>query len=137
MTKRLLSLTLGAALLAAFIPLSLTASASEMNVRIPFGFVVNGQSLPAGAYYVSSSGTVVLLRGGQKGALIMTGLADARNDRSGRGKLVFLKTGDRYHLVEIWTHDDIKREVPGARRQAEERARAANLAIEQVVVPGA
>jgi hypothetical protein len=133
----MLALSVGAALLAAFIPLSVTASASEMNIRIPFDFVVNGHTLPAGTYSVSSTGTVVLMSGGHKSALIMTSLADVTADRAGRGTLVFLKSGERYDLVEIWTHDDLKRELPGARRLAEEYARAANVPSERIVIPGA
>jgi len=136
MAKRMLSLVVGAAILAAVIPLSITVSAAEMTCRVPFSFVVDGKTLPAGRYAINTNGNVVLLTGVQKGAIVMTTPADRISDH-GRGKLVFLRIGDRYDLVEIWTSDDLKREVPKVRKQVEERARAANRSVERIVVPGA
>ena len=137
MTKRLRSLALGAALLTVALPLSISTSASEMDVRIPFAFVANGRTLPAGTYFVSSNGNIVLLRGAHKSALIATTFADVSSDPAAGGQLVFMKSGDRYDLVEIWTRDDIKRELPDARRRGVEYARAANVSVERIVIPGA
>jgi hypothetical protein len=134
MTKRLLSLVVGAAILAAFVPLSVTSSAAEITCRVPFTFVADRATLPAGHYSIASSGGALMLRGGQKSAVVMTILADARNDRVGRAQLVFLKTGDRYTLIEVWTPDGLARGVPGARKYVEERAREAKAAVERIVV---
>lgn len=136
MTKRLFSFVAGAALLAAVAPLSIAVSAAEITCRIPFSFVVNGATLPSGAYSIASSGGVVMLKGADKSALVMTRLADDRHDQTGKSKVVFLKTGDRYDLIEIWTSDGVGREVPKTRKSVEERARSANLRIERIVVLG-
>ena len=66
----------------------------------------------------------------------MTVLADSRPDQVGRAKTVFLRTGDRYTLMEVWTSDGLGRAIPGARRNVEEHARAANMPVEQIVIPG-
>jgi hypothetical protein len=134
MTKRMLSLAVGTAILAAFTTLSVTTSAAEVNCRIPFNFVVNGATLPAGSYLIESSGPALLFKGLQKSAVVMTSLADRRDDRIGRATVVFLKSGDRYTMIEVWTTDGLGREVPGARKHVEDRARAANVAVERIVV---
>jgi hypothetical protein len=132
----MLSLALGTAILAAFTPLSVITSAAEVTCRIPFAFIANGASLPAGQYSISSNGVggAMMLRGIQKSAVVMTSLSDRRGTEIGRAKVVFLKAGDRYTLIEIWTTDGLGREVPGARKHVEERARAANAAVEQIVI---
>jgi len=136
MTKRTLSLAAGTAMLVAFTTLSVTTSAAEMTCRVPFNFVANGATLPAGNYYIASSGIAgaMTLRGLQKSAVVLTILADRRESEIGRAKVVFLKTGDRYTLLEVWTPDGLAREVPGARKHVEERARAANASVERIVV---
>jgi len=135
MTKHLLSVLAGAAILAAFTPLSITTSAAELTCRVPFDFVANGAAMPAGQYALSTTGGgALLLRGMQKSAVVMTSLADRRADRIGRAQVVFLKTGERYTLIEVWTTDGLARAVPGERKHVEDRARAANIAVERIVV---
>lgn len=135
MTKRMLSLAVGTAILAIVTPLSITASASEMNCRIPFSFVVNGATLPPGAYSIASDGGLVRLRGARSNALVLTIFADRRADQEGQSKVVFLKTGDRYDLIEIWTSDGVQREVPETRKLVAERARLANVTVERIAIP--
>jgi hypothetical protein len=134
MTKRMLSLAAGTALLAAFVPLSVITSAAELTCRVPFAFVANGATMPAGHYLIASEGPALLLKGMQKSAVVMTSLEDRRDREIGRAKLVFLKAGDRYTLIEVWTTDGLGRAIPGARKHAEDRARAANVAPERIVV---
>lgn len=134
--KRMLSLILAAAALALFTPLYMTASAAQVNCHVPFSFAVNGTTLPPGDYSIATNGGIVLLRGVSKSAFVTTILADSRRDQVGRAKTVFLKTGDRYTLIEVWTDDGLGRAIPGARRQVDERARAANVPVEQIVVLG-
>jgi hypothetical protein len=134
MTKRLFSLVVGAAILAAFTPLSVTTSAAEVTCRVPFTFVVNGATLPPGSYSIASQGGAVLVQGLQKSALSLTTLMDRRTDQIGRAKVVFLKAGERYTLIEVWTTDGLARAIPGARKYVEERARLANVAVERIVI---
>ena len=132
MAKRMLSLMVA---LAVFTPLYITASAAEMNCRVPFAFIVNGTTLPAGAYAIATNNSVLLVRGDRKSAVVMStpGLKSA--DRSGRGKAVFLKAGSRYYLIEIWGGDGVGREVHLSRRQAEELARVTGTPAERIVIP--
>ena len=138
MANRMRSLILAAAAVAVFTPLYITASAAELTCRVPFGFVVNGTELPAGNYSIASQGFggALMLRGYRKSAVVMTVPGDRRADQVGLAKVVFLRTGDRYTLIEVWTTDGVARAIPGARKSAEERARAANLPAEQIVIPG-
>jgi hypothetical protein len=136
MTKRMFSLAVGTAILAAFTSLSVSTSAAEVTCNVPFAFVANGATLPAGHYSISSDGMggALLLRGLQKSAVVMTSLADRRESEIGRAKVVFLKSGDRYTLIQVWTTDGLGREVPGARKHIEDRARAANAGVERIVI---
>ena len=138
MANRMRSLILAAAAVAVFTPLYITASAAEVTCRVPFDFVVNGTALPAGNYWIASQGFggAMLVRGSRKSVVVATYLGDRRADQVGRAKMVFLKTGDRYTLLEVWTTDGADRAIPHARRSAEEYARAANLPAEQLVIPG-
>lgn len=133
MTKRILSIVAVAALLAGFAPLSVTTSAAEVTCRIPFGFNVDGKALPSGSYTISTSNSVVFVKGLLKTVIVLSNNAMSR-DRSDGAKLVFLKTGDRYDLSEIWTGDGVGREVMLSRKHLEARARAANTPIERIVI---
>ena len=135
MAKRMLSLFVAAAAVSLFTPLYITASAAQVSCHVPFSFVVNGATLPAGDYSIVSEGSTVLLRGFRKSAFVTTVLADSRPAQLDRPKTVFLRTGDRYTLSEVWTGDGLVRAIPGARKHVEERARAANLPVEQIVIP--
>lgn len=138
MVNRMRSLIVAAAALAVLTPLYITASAAEVNCRVPFAFVVNGATLPAGDYSISTNsyGGSLLVRGFHKSAMVMTVLADRRTDQLGRAKAVFLRTGDRYTLIEVWTTDGLGRAIPNARKEVEVRAHAANTPVEQIVILG-
>ena len=132
MTKRTLSLAV--AILVAVASLSVTMSAAQMNCRIPFSFIVNGKTLPAGAYSVSTENALVALKSTRAGVFVLTnGMLSSPKEGY---KLVFLKTGDRYDLIEIWTGNGDGRAVVGPRKHLEERARAAGMRIERVEITG-
>ena len=133
MAKRMRSLIVAAAALAVIAPLYITASAAELNCRVPFSFIVNGKTLPAGAYTIDTSGGAMLVRGAQTSAYVSANAALRPAARSGRGSVVFLKTGDRYHLIEVWGGDGRGREVQLSTRQQEER-RAASTSAERIVI---
>jgi hypothetical protein len=136
--NRMRSLILAATAVAVFTPLHITASAAEMTCRIPFSFVVNGTTLPAGDYSIETPASTgaMLVRGVRKSAFVMGLVKDRRADQVGRAQAVFLRTGDRYTLIEVWTTDGLGRAIPGARRSVDARARAANLPVEQIVILG-
>ena len=79
-----------------------------LEANVPFAFVVNGQTMPAGKYTVERDATsysVVLIRGEHKNHAVV--LADTRpnaaSDPAGaRPALTFKRDGDHYRLTGIW-----------------------------------
>jgi hypothetical protein len=61
-------------------------------------------------------------------------LAIAGNERAnGHARLVFLKTGDRYDLSEVWSGDGGGLQIPVAKRHLENRS-ASNAPAERIVI---
>ena len=136
MAKRIFSLIVGAIALVAVAPFSVTASAQDMTCRVPFGFIVNGKTLPAGHYTVKNNNGVLMIKDDRDGAVILGIPAGQRTDKSSGGSLVFLRTGTRYDLSEIWSSSGDGRLVQPSRRQREERARATDdTPVERIVIP--
>jgi len=133
MTKRTLSIVSLATVMifAILAPLSITTSASEVNCRVPFSFIAGGQTLSPGFYTVSTSQGVMILRGMRQNAVLLT-LAD-KERANGNARLVFLKTGDRYDLAEVWRGDGTGLQIPPAKHRADTRL-TSNAAPERVVV---
>lgn len=138
MVKRILFVVLATAVVAVLAPASITAAAADMNCRVPFSFVVNGKTMPPGTYVISGvSGVhgVLQIRGAAKGTVVSTLPIAETRDASGMGKLVFLKTGGRYDLLEVWNSDGAAHRLIVSRRHLEERARAAGTPAERIVIP--
>jgi hypothetical protein len=86
------------------------AQTVDMKVRIPFSFIAEDRTLPAGEYVITRIG------GGKESMRL------AQNDGSGlvtllptrvqarawkdHGRLIFHKYGDRYFLSEVWRAKD-------------------------------
>jgi hypothetical protein len=129
------SLIVGAIALVALAPFSVTSSAQEMTCRVPFGFNVSGKALPAGHYNVANNNGVLMIKGERDGAIVM-GIPAGRIEKSSGASLVFLKTGSRYDLSEVWSLGGDRRVVRPSRRQMEERARATDdTPVERIVIP--
>jgi hypothetical protein len=89
-----------------------TAKASASNVlevRVPFPFVVNGQTLPAGKYMVQRddmSSSVLLIRGEEntnRRATFVSTTPDGGHDPAGsRPALAFTRHENQYRLSSIW-----------------------------------
>ena len=136
MAKRMFALILGAIALVALAPFSITASAEEMTCRVPFGFLVHGKALPAGHYSVANDNGLLKVKSETDGAFVLGIPAGQRIDKSHSASLVFVKTGTRYDLTEIWSPGGDGRIVPVSRRQIEERARAGDdTPVERIVIP--
>jgi len=130
-----LSLIVGAIALVVA-PFSVTASAENMTCRVPFGFIVNGKTLTAGHYTVANINGALMLKSERDGAFVLGIPAGRRTDKSSGGSLVFLKTGTRYDLIEIWSPGGDGRLVQPSRRRTEERARATDdTPVERIVIP--
>jgi len=104
-----------------------SAFAQTINVRanVPFKFIVNKETLPAGQYSIKSLGDssaralfVRSLNGTDKTTVIANGVEDRAV--SNQTKLVFLRYGDRYFLSEIWVEGNSSgHQLPKSPREAE------------------
>ena len=79
---------------------------SIMEVKVPFPFVVKGQTLPAGQYMVEKSGSILFFRG-EKGnhavAVVMTGTPASGQDPAGwKPALTFIPYENQHRLLSVW-----------------------------------
>jgi hypothetical protein len=114
--KRIPAITLVAvaALVTAF-----SAGAQDHGVKaaVPFNFTVNGSSVPAGSYMISStSANLFSLKNKQENVNIWAvGLTGAKEPGQA-GSLLFHKYGDRYFLSEIrYPHSSTMVHLPTSR----------------------
>jgi|HubBroStandDraft_5_1064220.scaffolds.fasta_scaffold231440_2 hypothetical protein len=84
------------------------AQNGTLRATIPFNFVVNGKTLPAGEYSVQPSASLgsLIIKGVERPASVIS-LTVPVVDRSSRPvpRLVFHVYGDRYFLSEAWSGD--------------------------------
>jgi hypothetical protein len=131
MTKKVLSIVSFALAFAVLVPLSVTMSASQVNCRVPFSFIAGGKTLPPGSYSVSTSQGYMAIRGLRDTAIVLTMTSRERAD--GHARLVFLKTGERYDLSEVWAGDGTGLQVPPSKHRVDNRL-ASNAPAERIVV---
>jgi hypothetical protein len=82
------------------------AQSEEVRANIPFAFVVNKATLPAGNYSIDRAGMtsdaiVIRCLDGKTSQLAGT-MSRGASKISDRTKLVFHRYGDRYFLSQIW-----------------------------------
>lgn len=98
------SLTSIMGLVLLFAGLSSAQAQEQITVKVPFSFVVNGSTLPAGTYSIRQTffhqQKSVLLRGATSSASV---LATTFDDSIRGGKLVFHRYGERYFLTDVST----------------------------------
>jgi hypothetical protein len=98
-------------------------SAQNLTVRanIPFSFVVNGATLPAGEYTLrqQDSQRTMIIHEKDNGVGDMTTIAPltAQPDRSEAARLVFHRYGNEYFLSQVWTRGDQGDKIPLTRRE--------------------
>lgn len=120
MKKNLIAvLTLG--LLLAAPALAQTAS---MNVNVPFDFIVNGKTLPAGEYRVdglTTSTSTIAIRNTEKTAKLMALTNGCESiEAADASKLVFHRYGGQYFLAQVWSAGSSEgRELPRSRAERE------------------
>ena len=113
-----------------------SAFAQNMNLTadIPFNFVLQKQSLPAGHYTIKAMGDGVLAVQGENGkpvAMILTHSIESARPAE-HSKLVFQRYGDRYFLAQAWaTGTSAGIELPKSARESEV---AMDTRPEQVIV---
>jgi hypothetical protein len=82
-------------------------NSGPLKATVPFDFVVNQQTLPAGEYrvYESHPGFVIFkASNGKDHAIVMANPLQASNVQT-TGRLVFHRYGDVYFLSELWRSD--------------------------------
>ncbi len=95
-----------AAALALVVTTAASAQTISLKVNVPFNFIVNRASLPAGEYSVQSmddNGRVLAIRDLDTKAtsLVISNPCRSR-DSASQTKLIFHRYGDRYFLNQIW-----------------------------------
>ena len=94
-----------------------TASAGVVDVKVPFPFVVQGQTLPAGQYRVESDpleSSVLWIRGehGIKANMFVLTMAAGGHDPAGdRAALTFNRYENQYRLSDVWEAAGEGREI--------------------------
>lgn len=115
---RLFGIVLCAAVLAASTAMSQTRP-GDMIVDVPFAFVVNGQTMPAGHYIVAASGDYHIRISTQSAGLNVITHSALRRDSYG-SKVVFHRYGDTYFLSAVWvTGNTTGRELARSRAERE------------------
>jgi hypothetical protein len=114
------------------------ASAQTVNLKgtVPFSFIVNRATMPAGQYSLRSVGnhgnTLAIRNLNSNTTMLALSNACASAKGSSKTKLVFHRYGDRYFLSQIWTEgNDGGREIPSGAREKE---MAKDYSMEQVVL---
>jgi len=92
-----------------------SAKASTIEARVPFPFVVGGQTLPAGEYRVADDGTGIVQIVGERnnhvGMYAMTVPADGRDPAGEKPSLTFKRGETLYRLSGIWESDSRGRAI--------------------------
>ena len=87
-----------------------TARAGTIEVKVPFSFVVNGQTLPAGEYFLERQGIDVMFIRGEKtsapGVFVMTEPASGNDPAGSKPSLTFKPHQKEHELVGIWESHD-------------------------------
>ncbi|SRR5258708_27589110 len=113
------------ALLAVFMVGDSVAQTIRMKAAVPFEFIVNGSTLPAGQYTIQSFGTA-----DGRTLLVRNTDADQKATINGIGmeslnavketKLVFHRYGNRYFLAQVWiAGSQGGQEFPRSHRESE------------------
>ena len=134
--KRNLLITAALALLG-----TMAASAQTVNVKtsVPFSFIVNQATLPAGEYSVSSTdeqGKVIAIRNlnSKTTNLVLSNTCESGKSAS-KTRLIFHHYAGGYFLSQVWIEgDDRGREIP---RGAREKEMARDSSMQNVVLVAA
>jgi len=83
-----------------------SAQKTELKANVPFDFIVNGSTFPAGEYSfrsVDTLGKVLSIRSVNSQTQGMIVSSDTRSSApSQQAKLVFHRYGNQYFLAEVW-----------------------------------
>ena len=109
--------------LALLLAVSANAQSTKVKADIPFNFMVNGETLPAGEYTIQSgtSDTTLQISSYDRKVGLVTLANSCENLKPvENSKLVFHRYGDQYFLAQIWTENSTRgRELPKSAREVE------------------
>jgi hypothetical protein len=86
-------------------------AATQIRANIPFQFVVEGKTLPAGEYDLvrndndQSIQVIAVKKGPSADALVVTKISGAIHTTPQDTHIIFDKVGDTYYLSELWIPD--------------------------------
>ena len=112
-----------------------TARAATVDVKVPFAFIVEGHTLPAGQYRVESETTdpsVLLIReeNGAKAAMFVLTQPAAGHDPAGDTPvLTFDRYENQYRLVSIWESKDQGQAITPAKASPPAAKHASHRAV--------
>ena len=132
MTNRFVATLSAVSLIAVLSPLAASIDAAEVTSQIPFSFAVNGTTLPAGHYRVTTQDGTLSIRGLTRSVIVLG--QPAKSLTRTTPKMVFDKTGDSYTLREVWTGGYSGQTFPGSRTREDRKSTANTVAVEQVVI---
>jgi hypothetical protein len=98
-----------------------TAGAAPVDVKVPFPFIVQGKTMPAGMYRVESDSddpSVWLIegeKGTHAGTFVLTRVASGHDPAGDEPALTFDKNESQYQLVGIWESKAQGQEVTGTK----------------------
>jgi hypothetical protein len=123
----------------AFVGAHAARAQEPVLANIPFAFTAGKMALPAGEYRVqeSSQGSFMLLiqRTDRSAATYVISSAVEVNKPQTQSKLIFLRSGNRYYLSQIWLegHSRGRKLAPSA-KEKKEALMAHNEVPEQVTI---
>ena len=94
-----------------------SALASTIDVKVPFAFVVQGQTLPAGEYRLvrdANDPSVVIIhgeRGNTSTMIAMTRPAVGHDPAGEKPAVTFTKVENQYRLNDIWDSGTVGQEL--------------------------
>ncbi len=106
-------------------------STTTLKAQVPFAFLVNGQTMPAGEcviQVVGTGGTLLAIRSGKHHAFAYP-IADESSNGSKKTALVFHRYGDRYFLSGVKREGRMSYQLRLSR--VEKELRAQNLAVQE------
>lgn len=118
------------------------AQSIRMKADVPFEFIVNGSTLPAGQYSIQSFGAVdgktLLVRNDEANQNATVNAIGVESRKTAKEtKLVFHRYGNRYFLSEVWiAGNDRGHALPKSHRE-EELARDYSNTFQEVDVVAA
>jgi hypothetical protein len=132
-------LMLFAMALALLVTTAASAQTIKVNANVPFDFIVNGATMPAGEYSVESLdsyGKVLVignLTSGAKSLVVATSCIALES--ADQTKLIFRRYANSYFLRQIWVAgNDAGHEIPPTAR---ERELAKDLSMKEVALMAA